>query len=300
MLQAHTITTAPSKQRWLHSKRRSVRWLHIPKAGSAFINVLARYACPSLVGSNVSFAMAFNFSHWWPEHSESHHCQGLQMPWAGHVPVRPQERAPGQRMLVGVFRAPAQRLISGFHHTEHGQLDSMIAPGMPNQQRAAMQQAAAGDPGKYARWPGIASCATKMLLGSQCASQRRVDAVDVERAVRALESFAFVGLLEHWAASVCVFHALLMSGTPPDATELAVTHAGQQRVAAAAARATGRTDSFRYDEGVLRGFVDVHDERVYAAARTRFWADARRTRCDVHDERGLQRAPAGGEARTNE
>ena len=38
-------------------------------------------------------------------------------------------------------------------------------------------------------------------------------------------------------------------------------------------------EHFRYEEAELRGFIDTHDERIYAAATARFWTDAQRTRC---------------------
>ena len=260
---------------------RPVRWLHVPKSGSTFINVLARYACPSLASSGVAFVISMEFEQWRLQNNGTA-CKGLLPPWLGHTPVRAQDRAPQRaHTLVAVFRAPSQRLISGFHHTEGGVANSMIAPGMPPGQRAAMQRAAAGSPARYSRWPGIAGCATKMLLGWQCASQHRLSSADTERAVHALEQFAFIGLLEHWTTSVCVFHALLWNASRPAPAELALAHVGSHRLAASgASRDAARLGRFRYNESVLHGFVDVHDERVYSAAKKRFWADARRTQCE--------------------
>lgn len=267
-----------------HRRSRRVRWFHVPKSGSPFINVLARFACPSLIGSNVTFVTALNFSMW--RNAMRPNCSGLLAPWQGHTPALTHERAQGARpALVGLFRTPAQRLLSGFYHTEGGVQGRMIAPGMSAGERARMQHAARGDAGAYARWPGVAGCATKMLLGSPCASHRALAPQHASMAVHVLqESFAFVGLLEHWAVSVCVFHAIMMRGSPPDDAELVRTHVGSQRRAISQGSTTTRTaaaaaEHFRYDERELRGFIDTHDERVYAAASTRFWMDARRTRC---------------------
>ena len=108
-------------------------------------------------------------------------------------------------------------------------------------------------------------------------------ASDVTKAVRIVrEQFAFVGLLEQWQASVCVFHATLMRGVPINSTaELALTHPGPRRpLLHSHARPAD------YDEGPLRGFVDAADERVYAAARARFWADARRSGCVTQQTSG--------------
>ena len=257
----------------------AIRWLHVPKAGSALINVVARFGCrntssSSLLPSLPSFDIAMNFTQWRSAHPEAR-CAGVLSPWAGHAPVQKHETH-GSRVLVGVFRKPAQRLLSGFHHREDGRPNSMIAPGAPLATRAAMRRACRGDPGAYARWPGIGGCATKMLLGRACASTYPLDATHVSRAVRVLrERFAFVGLLEHWAISVCTFHAILLDGAPIDPLELRPTHAGPHRPAAKASAGGG----FVYDERALRGFVDEADEAVYAAASARFWADARRTGC---------------------
>ena len=86
-----------------------------------------------------------------------------------------------------------------------------------------------------------------------------IDDARVDRAVATLHSgrFAFVGLVERWDESVCLFHATMGVGSYPIAGEL--QHFGHSR---AALRRPGR----RYDEGWLRGFVDTADERVYAEA----------------------------------
>ena len=193
----------------------------------------------------------------------------------------------------------------------------MIAPGMPPERRASLRRQARGSPATYARWPGIAGCATKMLIGRPCASDsKKLHPADASRAAGVLrERFAFVGLLEHWNASVCVFHALMMRGSQPDVAELQVTHAtplihaspprrgggdafgssdgssaskprqgapSSSRGASSGghvASASGVGAAGRYDVHALHGFVDALDEVVYAAARERFWQDARRTGC---------------------
>ena len=71
-----------------------------------------------------------------------------------------------------------------------------------------------------------------------------------------------------------------MRGSPPDAAELALGHQGARRIAAANGSESALVAwGFRYDERELRGFIDTHDERVYAAATARFWTDARRVGC---------------------
>ena len=190
---------SPPRFSAVHDGALPIRWLHIPKAGSAFVNVVARFGCPSLVGTNRSFSIAADFVHWLNASQTSsrarRRCPRLSPPWAAHQPVLRAESR--HASLVGVFRQPAQRLLSGFHHRENGMANAMIAPGMPMARRAAMRRAAAGNPTTYARWPGIAGCATKMLVGRACASERPPSAAEVASAVRVLhERFVFVGVLE--------------------------------------------------------------------------------------------------------
>ena len=122
-----------------------------------------------------------------------------------------------------------------------------------------------------------------MLLGHQCASTHPITDADVAKAVRIVkEGFAYVGLLEHWATSVCLFHATFREEQADGGNrrrltmELRLTHPGPLRTKHAGDAARG---SFTYDEKALRGFVDEADERVYKAASERFWADARRAGC---------------------
>lgn len=193
-----------------HHQPRALRWLHIPKTGSAFINTLARYGCPELRPTNQTFEMAVNFSRWRAEEPRVS-CSGLMSPWSGHAPANPHELD----SLAAMFRRPSQRLLSGFHHTEQGVADAMVAPGMPKAERDKLRLAAAGLPSAYARWPGIASCATKMLRGRPCAG--RFAPTDADAALAALavrQRLAFVGLEERWAESICVFHRTLLPTVP--------------------------------------------------------------------------------------
>ena len=259
---------------------RPIRWLHVPKAGSAFINVAARFGCPELRQSNHTFNMAVEFTAWIDKERDGRECPRLAAPWNGHAPIRPAElQPPAMVRLVAMFRRPSQRLLSGFHHAEGGKVDMMIAPGMPAARREQMRRASRDDPAAYARWPGIAGCVAKMLIGRQCASERSLTDTDVAHAVFLVrERFAFVGLLESWETSVCVFHALLSPRTAIHPAELVVTHVGIH--SPTLRKSNGSLVALaEWDERHLRGFADVDDERVYAAARRRFVADARRTHC---------------------
>lgn len=253
----------------------ALRWLHVPKTGSSFINVLARFACPS-ARWNTSFVMALDFDIWVRGRNlagDSTPCLLLRPPWLAHAPVRTDEirlssgPAPA-RSLVALFRRPLQRLLSGFHHSEHGAEDTMIAPGMPPATRLAMQRACLGSPAKYVRWPSIAGCATKMVLGFPCASDRlQPTLADAQRAAARLdEHFAFVGLTERWASSICLFHHLKAPQLQLVDVEITLSHAGHARP----------RNSSGYNESSVEGFVDEADEFLYRSAEARFYNDLRR------------------------
>ena len=69
--------------------------------------------------------------------------------------------------LAALFRAPSARVLSAFHYGRH-------AWGMPQRARDALLRGAR-TPASFARWPGIAGCATRMLNMCGCAAAR-VDA----------------------------------------------------------------------------------------------------------------------------
>jgi hypothetical protein len=59
----------------------------------------------------------------------------------------------------------------------------------------------------FVNFPGISSCMTKMLLGFNCAHHVKLDmGLLAEAKRRVLYDLGFVGLSEHWNASICLFH----------------------------------------------------------------------------------------------
>jgi len=101
-------------------------------------------------------------------------------------------------IAMGLFRAPASRIVSGFNAGFHhygmskrmvGEMkESILSDLSKNGMAAALKT--------YAEWPGIAHCQTKMLLGVACASNKipNLSENDVARAIDVLRNgFAFVG-----------------------------------------------------------------------------------------------------------
>jgi hypothetical protein len=111
----------------------------------------------------------------------------------------------------------------------------------------------------YARYPGIAHCQTKMVLGHHCGSLVKVTPAMGREAVRRVrEDFRFVGVQDHWAASVALFRAD-HNGTGSSAAGAQHRYTRRERDAALAN---------------ITDYTDVYDEALYRAA-----LDLLRARC---------------------
>ena len=202
-------------------------------------------------------------------------CSGrLLLPFLGHQPVKERELqirgwVPGPQQgekhpaggLVAMFRRPAQRLISAF-------LDKRHTGGTNAADRRSMPRNLTG----FARHPGVAGCMTKMLTGRECGAPVHVGDAAVARAVALVRSpaFRFVGLVEEWDRSICLFHRMM--GTAPMAAEFralghsANSHSGQRACRGRRGECIAVQANNMYDETALGGFADPADDAVYAAA----------------------------------
>ena len=134
---------------------------------------------------------------------------GLRVLW-GHPPVPPSLRGSGTGMAM--FRAPGARIRSAFAHNRH-------CAGLTRRWKKRMDEAAPATARAFARLAPVLGCTTKMLLGRKCCSADMPTADEAAAAAASLEdTFAFVGLAEHWELSICLFHA--MFGGELDVAEL--------------------------------------------------------------------------------
>ena len=256
------------------SDHRPLRWLHFPKCGATFAVSILSYTCSehlpawhiagmALRGGQIDVRMARALRARHRYHGSR--CSGrLLLPFHGHSPVPSMRRAGYGPELVAMFRKPAQRLISAF-------LDNYHAWGLPPKVRLSLK-GRAPTIAAFARFPGIAGCMAKMLAGHQCAAQVELrDGKVLRQALATLRSprVAFVGLVEEWEASVCLFHKMLPGNTRPLAAEFRqLGHSVNSRRALRwlpPSSAPGQ-----YNESVLEGFIDEADEAVYAEARRIF------------------------------
>ena len=208
----------------------AIRWLHIPKCSSNFAITVLRHACAHLPDRHLVYmalapgskdlrmAWAVGLRH---ARVGTSGCGGrLLAPFAGHRPLYAHElrraAAPsnfvhaaaatasaGGAGVAAMFRRPGQRLISAF-------LDNYHRGNTGGRINRTQMKLEAPTVDLWARYPGIGGCMAKMLAGSLCA-----EVVDAERRgpllARALsvlrsDALVFVGLVEHWDLSICLFH----------------------------------------------------------------------------------------------
>ncbi|CAE7676867.1 hypothetical protein AK812_SmicGene10751 [Symbiodinium microadriaticum] len=248
---------------------RNIRWLHFPKAGTSFAATLWNYACGQEAPLDLSVSPLAS--------PDCQACYDLALKGryppdqycregvlssrfeTQHNPVSQMQTRYEKWQVVGMFRRPAQRLISAYHNGLH-------ASGFQKEEYQDMVQACTrGEKAVacYARYPGIAGCTARMLTGGDCAeasSKRNGEPFDggrqrLRQALEMLEDMAFVGLTERWDESVCLFHR--MFGGSVSTAQLVDFH-------------SGGSHQDLYDESVLNGFRDQVDEKIYAAAERRF------------------------------
>merc|ERR1712032_1535715 len=113
--------------------------------------------------------------------------------------------------FVTMMRQPEQRIISAFHHNRHEVIYKSL------------------DLPTYGRT--IAGCAVRLLNGLQCNGQMvNISSAMVRKATGRLENgFAFVGLIEEYALSVCLFHK--MFGGQPEKREFLNIRPGKKHSA---------------------------------------------------------------------
>lgn len=244
-------------------------WLHIPKCGTSWLNVVFHYACPrvpenvtcSLVVGRAGGPIAEELLRRWPP------WRWCNTPFVvrpnAHIPYAP--RAKG--FAVALFREPRARLVSAFHHhlqtngMEPAERDRLLASlSLISDERKRLAA--------YVAHPALANCMTKMVLGFACASSVEISPdmlIEARRRVR--DDFAFVGLTHAWNESVCLFHR--MWGGRTLAVEFENVRLGGYRSTPSSA-----------DASYLReiGYTDL-DTELYAEVETLFYRRLRQYGC---------------------
>ena len=159
--------------------------------------------------------------------------------------------------LVGFFREPDQRILSGYHDLDDAFASTFSWDHWPAcDEWRALEQLPRKPLLEFANlWKGGM---TYQLTGDgspldpQRPKMTSEDAREASRRVR--EGFAFVGITEEWDMSVCLFHK--MFGGPCQPEEFVDIRPSSW----------GKNASVDYDTSQLLGFHDDIDEVVYSAA----------------------------------
>ncbi|GAB4817500.1 hypothetical protein N2152v2_004546 [Parachlorella kessleri] len=228
-----------------------IEWLHIPKAGTSFGNTLLLWACPEL-----------NASVTWVTNEEvlplPASClarfrtnERKKWPIGNHVPLAGRSEAELHNVFT-LIRHPHSRAVSGFHYltdykrvgaTRYEICDYVRSHPEAHVNLGAQVKFVTGEaeftwPSNFAMTAKYAPLPPDSLVEAACAR---------------LRAFAFVGLSEHWNATVCLFHA--MYGGPVHGVELHNVRKGKY----------GGVGLFHsLDCG------DTADERLYACAKELF------------------------------
>lgn len=243
---------------------KKLAWLHVPKTGTSFVNTLLTWACDMQDSAGVdssyenatvnTYVKGFLEEHrnLCPEDFDicgGHHAlgDGECNNWEQH-----------KGHFVGMFRNPAQRVVSGFFARQNGSAANY----------SLLEYAKATE-----------GCSTKMLNGIECAEYSHGAVQEglvplneslVSSAVRRIdEGFSFVGLQEEWGLSVCLFHK--MFGGQCHAREFLNTRPTE-----------GSSDRESAEED-LKHWADPYDGAVYDHVQARFWeiVDAHQLSLDV-------------------
>jgi hypothetical protein len=158
-------------------KEQELWWLHIPKAGSSF-------------------------------RGSVHLCNTERtLPGVIHAPV-PASRDDALGHVAAMFREPSQRLASAWCHLNSGA--SCECWGCDGDSQSEIKRkirngsTAATDDFLGKSYLG---CQTNMVIGKTCMAGTPSDPQqDAKRAMDRVDKFFFVGLLEEWALSICLFN----------------------------------------------------------------------------------------------
>lgn len=257
-------------------------WTHVPKCGSSFLNSLVRLpgVCPNLdVGDTVldtpEVLLADHLL--WFEKEVVLGCDGL-INCGLHVPVGSMFKDVYLNHGVIMLRQPEQRVISMYNHAmERGDASGFELIDKYNMALIDFANATAG-------------CAVRMMTKDaggwngcmgvndqqEFTTALEVSVSDVVVARKRLRGYAFVGITDYWAESICLLHAMFGGECHP--AEFADNRNGSQSASS-------------YDTGVLQGYVDQYDGALYEEALSIFaqslrWYEVTQNSCQQCFESG--------------
>lgn len=278
------------------SDRKKIRWLHIPKTGTSFANTVWHYGCPDIphnasVGDyNTHFEGELNKAY-----PMKKNCPYLvdHTP-ATHKPIGEKEWEENHGSFVSVFREPTSRIESAFNYNKHCIQDcnpennDMWECGKIRDHRRADGAACKSVKSakcltQYALAEPAQGCQTKMVYGIPCTGAMTMDPVKRKLAAqRVTNGFAFVGLVEEWDLSLCLFHRVL--GGRPLAVESDHVREGSS--------SKGGSCSAQV-ESQLGEQKDPVDTLVYKAAKEKFEQQVAHALAAIRQQALLEKETAG-------
>lgn len=245
------VETLLLKQKRWELDASKLGWLHTPKAGTSFANVLIAWKCPWMLGrmEDEKKAMANKFCQ---HHSED--CPIAHSLCSSHSPILSSDDGFNESVshlwetkkghFVGLVRRPLQRHMSGF--IDRQIMSTFGVPVIHGNYTSALAYAQAN-----------AGCTTKLLSGLPCNDEFQATEAMVPKAIERLDTgFAFVGLTEEWELSVCLFHTMFGG-------ECAEHEFSNVR--------PGRAHQKEYDVQDFNGWTDPFDIPVYEHGANIFW-----------------------------
>ena len=196
---------SPATKNYYQTSRNSrpgLRWLHVPKCGQSFSITMIVYGCPSVDMKQVekvekvlhkekphgTFVHALHGKFGLGKETTCSRAKIVSPLW-GHVGVARDERG-----IVTLLRDPWQRIISNVFHFLN---TKRLSDDLPTVERLVSESR---------------GCYVRMLTAGECGNKKIQIGMDELRAAvpHALatlrERIAFVGLVERWDESVCLFH----------------------------------------------------------------------------------------------
>jgi len=172
---------------------------------NAAANTFYHYACPRLPSDVFIGADGVAFSFITQLFPADEYCEPDSFPpnvnhreMCVHGPLSSAHKGAAKGMMF--MRHPIQRLRSSYNFGRH-------TDGMEKSARLLMFRTTHSFD-SFARFPGIAGCMTKMMIGLRCNNDYNTTRDDLYEAKRRLtDSFAFIGLTDDWELSICLFHA---------------------------------------------------------------------------------------------
>jgi hypothetical protein len=222
-----------------------IAWIHIPKAGTSFVNTLIHH--PGVCAHMPEDEYVTDNQHdFWEKHPKSTYCPGgfsdtYHSPPGHHGMGQQYEQNRGH--IIALFRQPEERHLSAYHYNQHSYPLKGNASNISEFFNA------------------VKGCQVRMLTrdsdsdegAAQCGGQRGGPTTqkDVDEAIRRMKDMRFVGLTEQFDFSICLFHAMY-GGICRDHEFV-------------------NTRPNPYEHSALDGLKDEFDTPLYEAASKKFW-----------------------------